>query len=333
MKPIHFLLVASLACMVHDEPPSRSDPLRVMTFNILQGGEDASNVGFNNALFGGSRFDELAAVVRLAKADVVGVQEDCGSDKFLKALGDGWQRLGSVYSRLPMQQVKVASYLTVVRLTLTAGRTVTLVNCHWSPPAKCYGPDLAQQALKDDPKLADLTAVTKRIVDACAVPNGARGYKATLEPLRVAIDAKESVILTGDFNESSHLDWTDAYAKSGADRWVKNPTGTPLRFAVPWPGSKALEAIGMKDSFRSIHADEVQKPGPTWTPEYPARTPGRRSFGDQCLDRIDRIYHSGAGLSATTAEVVGEVKAFADLVCSGRWPSDHRAVVVSFTWK
>ncbi len=69
----------------NDVPHARTI-LRVMTFNILQGGEEAKNVGFDDAYFDGSRFDELAEVIRLARADVVGVQEDCSSTKLLQAL-------------------------------------------------------------------------------------------------------------------------------------------------------------------------------------------------------------------------------------------------------
>jgi hypothetical protein len=65
-----------------------------MSCNILQGGGDASNVGFSNRDFDGSRYDELVAVIRLAQADVVGVQEDDGSDRLVTALPDqtriGW---------------------------------------------------------------------------------------------------------------------------------------------------------------------------------------------------------------------------------------------------
>ena len=43
--------------------------------------------------------------------------------------------------------------------------------------------------------------------------------------------AKETIVLTGDFNEPSHLDWTARAARDGVDRWVQNPTGIPLQQA------------------------------------------------------------------------------------------------------
>ena len=56
---------------------------RLMTFNILQGGGNAKNVGFGNELFGGSRIDEITSAIKLAEADVVGIQEDCSSKSCL----------------------------------------------------------------------------------------------------------------------------------------------------------------------------------------------------------------------------------------------------------
>lgn len=304
--------------------------LRVMTFNILQGGGDASNVGFGNMVFGGSRFDELADVIRLAKADVVGVQEDCPSGQLLEALGKGWTRAGSVYSRLPLRKVSVEPFLTVVDVQPPGGCPVKLVNCHWFPPRGGYGPDLAQEELRRDPRLADGAAAGRRIVEKCAIPGGARGYNATLKPIKAAVEAGETVILTGDFNEPSHLDWTEKFAASGADRWVGNPTGVSLRMEVRWPGSLLLESAGLTDSFRAVHPDEVGSPGITWTPKYKDGTPGRRPYKDQVLDRIDRVYHTGKILKPRHAAVVGEDAPGIDIVYPGPWPSDHRAVVVDF---
>lgn len=307
--------------------------LRVMTFNILQAGEEAGNVGFSNSIFEGSRMDELAAVIRLADADIVGVQEDCTSNELLQELGDQWQRVGSIYSRLPVSKVSVEPYLTVAKVELAKKRTVTLVNCHWFPPKNCYGPDLAQAELRSHPDLSEASAIARRIVEKCSVSAGPRGYDATLRPLLTAIGNDESVILTGDFNEPSHLDWTQRFALDGTDRWVKNPTGTPLRFAIEWPGSRQLASIGMLDSYRFVHPNEVERMGVTWTPPYLDETPGRRKYGDQVLDRIDRIYHAGGALCPIAAEVIGEDTRTSDIVFASRWPSDHRAVVIDFRIK
>jgi exodeoxyribonuclease-3 len=307
---------------------------RLMTFNILQGGGNAKNVGFGNELFDGSRIDEVASAIKRARADIVGIQEDCSSKSkvILNELGDGWYRAGKVYSKFPAQLLysNKDRSLEVVDVKLAGSRVVRIVNCHWWP--NNYGPFLAQEKLRADPQL-DLYNLAKLVKQKGARKGGTRGYTATLEPLEEAIDEKRAIFLVGDFNEPSHLDWTDHYAKNGSDRWVDNPTGIPLRLRVQWPGSILLKNIGMIDSFRQVHADEVKKPGNTWTPPYPERTPGRRPYGDQVLDRIDRIYHHGNNVQVLSAKVVGEKGNTSDIVIKGRWPSDHRAVVIEYKWK
>ena len=307
---------------------------RLMTFNILQGGGNAKNVGIGNELFGGSRIDEIVSAIKLAEADVVGIQEDCSSKSnvILNALGDGWYRAGKVYSKFPAQLLysNKDRSLEVVDVELAGLRVVRIVNCHWWP--NNYGPFLAQEKLRADPQV-DLNVLAKIVEGKGARRGGTRGYKATIEPLEEAIQGKRAIFLVGDFNEPSHLDWTEYYAKNGPDRWVDNPTGIPLRLPVRWPGSVLLENIGMVDSFRQFHADEVKKPGNTWTPPYPKQTPGRRPYRDQVLDRIDRVYHHRINVKVASAQVVGEKGDTSDIVIEGRWPSDHRAVVIEYKWK
>jgi len=141
---------------------------------------------------------------------------------------------------------------------------------------------------------------------------------------------KCQVIVTGDFNEPSHLDWTERYASEGADRWTENPTATSMRFAIPRPGSIRLHELGLRDAWRSVYPDEVADPGNTWTPTYPPDTPGRRPPGDQINDRIDMIYFSASPLTATESHVIGESEEFSTKQFDGPWPSDHRAVFARF---
>ena len=308
--------------------------LRLMTFNILQGGGNAKNVGFGNEWFGGSRIDEIASAIQCARADIVGIQEDCptSSNVILDELGEGWYRAGKLYSKFPAQLLHSNKNrsLEVVDVELAGSRVVRIVNCHWWP--NNYGPFLAQEKLRADPQL-DLNHLAELVKEKGARRGGTRGYRATIEPLEKAIEEKRAIFLVGDFNEPSHLDWTEHYAKNGSDRWVENPTGTPLRLALQWPGSVLLKNIGMVDSFRQAHPNEVKKPGNTWTPSYPDQTPGRRPYGDQVLDRIDRIYHHGNDVKVVSAQVVGERADTSDIVIQGRWPSDHRAVVIEYKWK
>ena len=303
--------------------------LRVLSFNILQGGGDASNVGFSDQDFGGSRYDELAAVIHLVKADVVAVQEDDGSGRLLASLGKGWKRQGSIYSRYDLVQLDKAPWLAVCRVQLTESESVVIANCHWRPSD--YGPFQVQERLQQEGAPRDVGVFEQQVLAFSDKTAGDRGYRQTLEAIQPWLDAEENLVLCGDFNEPSHLDWTARAASEGMDRWVRNPSGVPLRFPIRWTGSRRLADAGLRDAYRTAYPDEVRHPGNTWTPSYPDGTPGRRAFGDQVLDRIDMIYFSGPQLEVRKAAVVGESKETAELVFDRRWPSDHRAVLAVFS--
>gem|GEM_PF-112018 len=311
--------------------------LTVMSFNILEAGGNAASVGFPDSAFGGSRRDDIANVIRECGADFVGVQE-CGPvAPLLEELGPDWHGLGtgkSVYtgaivSRLPIEPLVAEDFLTAARVKLPAGGSVVLVNTHWSP-LRNSGVWLIQQRLLAGTIPADLSQFEAEILAASDASSGPRGYRHTLDVLRPLLKAGENVILAGDFNESSHLDWTARAATNGMDRWVKNPTGRPLRFKVEWRGSKLLVDAGLRDAYRTAFSDEVTKPGVTWTPPYPVGTPGRRPHNEQVLERMDMIYFAGKELKVFDAGIVGESKATSELAFNGPWVSDHRAVIGYF---
>lgn len=308
-----------------------------MSFNILEGGGNAAGVGFPDRDFGGSRRDDIAAVIRECRADLVGVQE-CGAvEPLLKKLGPGWQGFGTgqsgytgaILSRFPLRRLVMEDFLTAAEVELPDGRRIVLVNAHWWPRSN-GGVGLIQQRLRSGDVPADLDQFEAEILAASDASAGPRGYWHTVERLRPHLQAGEKVILTGDFNESSHLDWTARAAATGMDRWVENPTGRPLRFRVEWKGSKLLADLGLRDAYRAAFPDEVAKPGITWTPRYSAGTPGRRPYPDQVLERIDMIYFAGEGLEVVRAGVVGEGRETSEIVHAGPWVSDHRAVVATF---
>ena len=176
--------------------------------------------------------------------------------------------------------------------------------------------------------IEDPDSFARKILSAANKSDGYRGYNATIRAIKSIPGIP--VIVTGDFNEPSHLDWTENYAGHGADRWVGNPGANPLKFRIKWRGSQLLHQVGLGDAYRSRHPDEVAKPGNTWTPTYPPNTAGRRPPGDQIDDRIDRLYYAQNKILVRDAAVIGEDDHHSDVVYDGRWPSDHRAVVAEF---
>lgn len=337
LVPLGTFLVATFFFTEASAQAADAPRLRVMAFNIMEAGNNAAHVGFPNATFGGSRHKAIAQVIRECAADIVGINE-CGNPAtVLKELGTNWHAVAagkSVYtagivSRLPMETLAVEDWLVAVRVTLPGGPKIVVVDSHWTPPRK-EGATLVQERLRAGTVPADPAKLETEVLAACDASAGRRGYHHTLDVLRPYLHANDNVILTGDFNEPSHLDWTDRAAKTGMDRWVKNPTGRPLRFKMGWKGSKLLADAGLRDAYRMVFPDEVAKPGNTWTPPYPPGTPGRRPYDDQVLERIDMIYFSGPALKVLDAGVVGEGRQTSEYVHDGPWPSDHRAVVATF---
>ena len=301
------------------------DTFVLMSFNILQGGGHAPRVGFPNGAFGGSRKDDIARVITACRADVVGVQEDDASDGLLKELGRDWHRAGNVYAKYPLTQIAGG-----VRVHLPNNRSVVVVNTHWWPTGG-YGPSVVQKRLEKGDVPQDLDKFETQILKATSgIARGPRGYLNLINRVKPLIEVGEVVVVTGDFNEPSHQDWTQAAAERGMDRWVKNTSSRPLRFKVAWAGSVALEKAGLSDAYRTRFPDEIKKPGNTWTPPYPDGLPGRQPYHHQVLDRIDRIHFTGVHLRVLDAAVVGEDKRVCEIAHSGPWVSDHRAVVATF---
>ncbi len=143
------------------------------------------------------------------------------------------------------------------------------------------------------------------------------------------------VILAGDFNECSHLDWT----KETAQLYSHN--GVVIR----WKNSLRLKAAGFVDSWRHLFPNPATHPGATWPSE--AWKSGSTSCAPKVdeRDRIDFIYYRGPQLRAKDGWIVGSAKywvfnkltkpksscqfALQDIP----WPSDHKGYMVDFEWK
>merc|ERR1719443_460157 len=118
---------------------------------------------------------------------------------------------------------------------------------------------------------------------------------ALQEFLTFARSTDVPVILAGDFNEGSHLDWTAATKNLFDHNGVE----------IEWRHSKMLSAAGFQDTWRQLHPDPVKQPGHTWPSE--ARGAGYTGWGPKSdeRDRIDFVYHNGRGLRPAGAWLVG----------------------------
>lgn len=140
------------------------------------------------------------------------------------------------------------------------------------------------------------------------------------------------IILMGDFNEPSHLDWT----QKTANRFEHNGV------IINWPSTYELFQRGFIDAYRNFYPNELTHPGITW----PSKVHGKGSTSWTPLsderDRIDFIFYKGNNIKTTSATMVGpkESYAFNELVSTYtnhenfvadklEWPSDHKAVIVT----
>jgi HAD superfamily hydrolase (TIGR01509 family) len=120
------------------------------------------------------------------------------------------------------------------------------------------------------------------------------------------IDDTVPVVLVGDFNCPSHLDRPD----------------------VEWPVTRAAEEAGLRDSYREAHPDPVRDPGHTWSPIHTHHEDG--SGRPEPQDRIDFVLHRGLKALDSRAYVSGSPRPWPD-VEDNDWPSDHAAVITTFS--
>ncbi|QHA03535.1 HAD-IA family hydrolase [Streptomyces broussonetiae] len=264
--------------------------LRVMSWNLWLGGSPVDD----------HRAKQLKAVLE-SGADVVGLQETGGTaaQELAEALGWHHHRAGEnlgVISRHPITarfgDPDVGFYGAAgVRIAVAPGREVDVwtAHLHYTP----YGPyesvfdglPAAELIAHEEVRLAQMRDTLERIADSAAegVP----------------------VVLVGDFNCPSHLDWPD----------------------VTWPVTLAAEQAGFADSYRAAHPDPAAAPGHTWSPIHPVHEDG--SGRPEPQDRIDYVLHRGLTVLDAHTLVTGTARPWPD-VAGNDWPSDHAAVVTTF---
>ena len=123
------------------------------------------------------------------------------------------------------------------------------------------------------------------------------------ESIRLVIeDATKSdadfVILGGDFNEPSHLDWTE----ETKGLWDHNGA------VVDWACSKLLYEAGFRDAYRVKYPNPITHPGFTFPSDNPAMPVERLTWAPEAdeRDRIDFIYYIPAtGWEVEDAVIVG----------------------------
>ena len=273
----------------------------LMSFNILYGGTHL-----------GQSLEQTAAVIRLAQADIVVACEQWGNAEPLADLlgftchivvAPPYWKSVAVLSRYPITE----TFANGVRLELDLQQSVCVFGVHLtSTPYQPYR--VRDKAYRKKEEILDEARETRE-----------QELVVVLSEIRPLIEAGERVLLCGDFNEPSHLDWTQASAREGHHFGLE----------MPWPCSKRVTESGMEDAYRVVFPDVCRHPGYTWTSVPGLGVGGSERAEDEVHDRIDFIYYAGLGLEPRAASIVGENSRNADLVVSP-FPSDHRAVAVIY---
>ena len=330
MKTLRLITTAAIACLAFAQasdpaadptPNAASDPakLRVLVWNT-EGGSNG---------YGPEGRQRVLQLIRDTKADVVLWQESYKLNDENITLGHwvarelGWNAWQSNSPHLcivtPYEMLETFSHQpwhgVGAHLKDPQGRTFVA----WSIWIDWR--HFVSRASIDDPQITDAELLEMEAEKSSRLRQ-ARDLMNRLEALgHLALN--EPLLVGGDWNCPSHLDWTEATAKA-----------FPHRRALPLPVSLLVHENGFTDTFRTVHPDPVAMPGDTWSPLFEKRETGE----PDPPERIDRLYlknpDQGPKLRAVSAHTLPEDWADARFPReTSPFPSDHAAVVVDLVWE
>jgi len=249
-------------------------PLEVFVYNVEYGGDESTD-----------------AVIEEVDADVVGVLESYNRlPEIAETTGYPYYNVSlQILSKYPIHEPSGAEGRYAL-IEVRPGEVVAFFNIHLDYVR--YGPKLLGNGATIEEVLASEDEVRTSALDV---------------PLRLMdelIQQGYPVFFTGDHNEPSSLDWTDATAAARPD----------VEEAVAWPVSEAILGLGFRDTFRDIHPNPVEVPGITH---------------EGAGDRIDFLYAAGP-VATLDSQLVGEEGGRGVELGFDPWTSDHRAVVSTF---
>lgn len=284
---------------------SKDQQLTVLSWNVWHGGHSET--------YGQKGCDGVIGILKQSQADVILMIETYGAAPMIAdSLGFDYYLISSnlcIFSRYPIVEkysfpdsistfnfggVKIDMNGTPVRIFDTW--------LHYLPDCRLAPTDKPESEILEWENAGTRDDEVKKII-------------SVLEPFLAESDSIP-IIMGGDFNSHSHLDWTEAtkdmYKHGGA--------------IVDWTVSQTMADAGFKDSFREVNPDPVANIGTTWLSEADSlRTEDRH-------DRIDCIYYKGGTIKADESDCydcnLGEMLNF-----KGKdffYASDHGFVLTSF---
>jgi len=281
---------------------------KVMAWNIWHGGHDESLPS-----------DGRLSVVNIIKesgADVVLMIETYGSAPFIAdSIGFSYHLISEnlcIFSRFPI--IETFDYGESIP-TFNFGGAKVLV--HGSEEVIFY--DTWLHYLPDT-RIAPLSAPHDSILAWENAGTRDDEIDAILKSIGAHLAGSDSVpvIMGGDFNSHSHLDWVES------TKHLYNHGGA----VVGWTISKEMAEAGFTDTYRYVFGEPERHPGTTWMS-------GRNLAGEKGYhrqDRIDYIYSKGSRLQIVDSRTF-QVPDGDTLLYEGKeymYPSDHGFVITTF---
>ena len=159
--------------------------------------------------------------------------------------------------------------------------------------------------------------------------------KRFIEAARKDVEDGVLVVLGGDFNEPSHLDWIretkDLYDHNG--------------MIIPWTVPLLLDNAGFVDAYRTKYPDVLDYHGFTFPADNPLIEVNRLTWAPKSdeRDRIDYVFYYpdrrlklkdavifGPKGSIVKSERIVETSKDRFIEPLGVWPTDHKGVLVTF---
>lgn len=299
-KQWFFFFIFCICCTKTDYVTSNGNLYLEFCHNSFSTESTLSILSFNRLQ--GTSINGVSQVIEATNPDVIGLQEsyDLGieiADRFNYCFYGSKDNSTAILSRYPIELVNDL-YCKVV---LGSNYYINFFNLHL--PAYPYQPYDIRDTL--------ITTEAQAVHQA----EQARGiYVTEIVQSIDEIDDNMPIIVTGDFNEPSHLDWIQ-----GAD----NPSqfqfnSDSSQFIVNWPASNKMYNAGLRDAYRELFSDPIDTPGYTWTPNYGV---------NEIHDRIDFIYYNNQ-IDLSDVFLVGPDNN-CDIIVND-FESDHRGVFAIF---
>lgn len=252
--------------------------LDLMVFNIWRGG----NLGrVDTHGFAGQNRDELLTFFEHERADLIFLVETYGLGRRVEAAlnhdpADGRRFRGVQVTREPGQDVDgdnlwLFTWLPVeeiypivseppvtsfhfggARLTLPAGGHIHALAVWLSHITSSWEP--LNQTVLESALGVERSCTNDDVVETDHVRRLDMAKIILGERLPRYVRDDAPVLLGGDFNTQSHLDWTEATADAPRHEGL----------VLEWPVMKMFADAGFTDTFRAAHPDVARYPGRTW---------------------------------------------------------------------